>query len=265
MLAIDMLGAGTSSKPDPVNTVQQALQTEIVHQIALSLKSGLNVTGYYNEQPSTLPAAEKVIFVGHSLGSVVGNAIATKYPTDFAALVLTGYSYSLIEGALGFLLGILAPASLQNPAKYGKGNQDLPPAYLTFTSLEGKNDAYYAAPNTFNYSYAEYDFIYEDTVTLGQIITAFNGLEQAASYTGDVLVLTGQNDAIFCGPTGTRSLGEQSCGTGSTSVLNKTGSFFPKANYNYYAVNETGHATNLHYSAQEVFEEAHDFLAKQGY
>lgn len=81
MLAIDNLGAGDSSRPDPVVFTQQPLQTEIVHQITQMLRAG---------SISFAPKASKVIFVGHSLASVIGNGIASHYPKDFDALVLTG-------------------------------------------------------------------------------------------------------------------------------------------------------------------------------
>lgn len=173
------------------------------------------------------PKASKVIFVGHSLASVTGNGIATHYPADFDAMVLTGYSNALVEAGLGLLLTILEPAQLQNSAKFGS----FPPGYLAFGSQQGKRASYYAQDGSFSAPLEAYDFAHEDTITIGQIYSAFTGLEKANDYKGDVFVLTGQNDAFFCGPTGTRELGPQDCGKGDDSIPAKSKSFFPNAKF----------------------------------
>ncbi|CAK4026187.1 alpha beta-hydrolase [Lecanosticta acicola] len=252
VLAIDNLGAGDSQKADPITEVQQPLQTALLHEITQMLRAG---------QLSFAPKAEKVIFVGHSLASVTGNGIATHYPSDFDAMVLTGYSYDLIPAGLGILLTLLEPAQLQNAAKFGS----FPPGYLAFGSRQGKRAAYYAQDGSFSTGLEGYDFAHEDTITIGQIYSAFSGLEKADDYRGDVFVLTGQNDAFFCGPTGSRELGPQDCGMGDESIPAKSRAFFPNANFEYHLALNTSHATTLHYSAPDSLEAAHQFLARSGY
>jgi pimeloyl-ACP methyl ester carboxylesterase len=224
----------------------------ILHDITTKLRNG---------QLSFAPKADRVIFVGHSLGSVVGNGVATKYPADFDSMIMTGYSNTLLQAVPGLLLAAAIPAQLQNPAKFGS----LPPGYLAFDSPVGKVNSYYAEEGSYSPALAEYDFAHQDTVTVGQIITAFSGLQRADQYKGDVLVLTGAEDAFFCGPTGTRTLGPQSCGVGADSIPAKSKSFFPNANFDYYLAPNTSHATTLHYSAPGNLKRAHDFLAANGY
>jgi pimeloyl-ACP methyl ester carboxylesterase len=101
VLALDNLGAGASQKADPITEVQQPLQEAIVREIASMLRVG---------ELSFAPKAEKVIFVGHSLGSVTGNGIVTKYPAAFDAMILTGYSNTLVQAGVGLLLTLLTPA-----------------------------------------------------------------------------------------------------------------------------------------------------------
>lgn len=161
------------------------MQQAILHEITSRLRKG---------ELEFAPKAEKVIFVGHSLGSVTGNGIATKYPADFDSMILTGYSYTLVQAVIGLLLTILTPAQLQNPAKF----DDLAPGYLAFGSRKGKRNSYYAADGSFSTPLEEWDFAHQDTITVGQIVTAFSGLERADQFTGDVYVLTGQEDAFFC-------------------------------------------------------------------
>jgi pimeloyl-ACP methyl ester carboxylesterase len=224
----------------------------ILHDITMKLRSG---------QLSFAPKAEKVVFVGHSLGAVVGNGVATKYPADFDSMIMTGYSNTLLQAVPGLLLTAAIPAQIQNPARFGS----LPPGYLAFGSPVGKVNSYYAAEGSYSPDLAAYDFAHQDTLTVGQIITAFSGLQRADQYKGDVLVLTGANDAFFCGPTGTRTLGPQSCGVGADSIPAKSKSFFPSANFDYYLAPNTSHATTLHYSTPDSLKRAHDFLAANEY
>lgn len=223
-----------------------------MHEITSKLRNG---------ELDFAPTAEKVIFVGHSLASVTGNGIATKYPADFDAAILTGYSYTLVEAALGLLLTLLIPAQLQNLSKFGS----LAPGYLAFGASQGKRNSYYAEDGSFSAPLEEFDFAHQDTITVGQIISAFSGLQRAEDFTGDVLVLTGAEDAFFCGPTGTLALGPQACGTGDDSIPAKSRSFFPNANFSYYLAPNTSHATTLHYSTSDSIRKAHEFLASNGY
>ncbi|SMR56012.1 unnamed protein product [Zymoseptoria tritici ST99CH_1A5] len=252
VLAIDDLGAGESQKANPITEVQQPLQEAILRKIASMLRAGTL---------SFAPKADKVIFIGHSLGSVTGNGIATKYPATFDAMILTGYSNTLVQAGVGLLLTLLTPAQLQNPAKFGA----LAPGYLAFGSSVGKRNSYYAEDGSFSAALAQWDFDHQDTITVGQIVTAFSGLQRADQFRGDVLALTGSDDAFFCGPTGTRALGPQSCGTGDESIPAKSKAFFPVANFGYYLAPNTSHATTLHYSTPDSIREAHDFLARNGY
>nr|POE99409.1 hypothetical protein CFP56_52801 [Quercus suber] len=255
VLAIDNLGAGDSDKADPITEVQQPLQTAIIHLITQQLRAGSLPFG---------PKASKVIFVGHSLSSVIGNGIASRWPDDFDAMILTGYSYDFVPAIIGLLTTMLVPAQVQDPARFPLS--EFPPGYLTFNSSQGKLAAYYAEEGSYDPDLAAYDFAHQDTITVGQIVTAFAGLEAAADYTGDVFVLTGQEDAFFCGPLGTRELGEQDCGQGPTSIPAQSASFFPGSkNFQYYVAQNTAHATTLGYTAIEDIANAHRFLSRAGY
>lgn len=83
-LAIDRLGAGLSDHPDPITEVQANLQTNIHHEIVQMARAG------------TIPGVDKsftkIIFVGGSYGSILGNQQAIQYPDDLDALLLTAYT-----------------------------------------------------------------------------------------------------------------------------------------------------------------------------
>lgn len=41
----------------------------------------------------------KVVYVGHSLGSIIGNALTVKYPGAVEGVVLTGFSKKVLTSA----------------------------------------------------------------------------------------------------------------------------------------------------------------------
>jgi pimeloyl-ACP methyl ester carboxylesterase len=69
-LAIDRLGHGDSpARPDPVSIIQFALETEIIHQLLSKLRASELGRSF-----------SKIVYVGHSYGSLLGNSIARIYP-----------------------------------------------------------------------------------------------------------------------------------------------------------------------------------------
>lgn len=88
----DRLGTGKSEHPDPKQVVQAPLQVELAHVLIQKIKSG-SLGGI---------RFASIVGVGHSLGSAVTQSIASKYPDDFSALVLTGHSQGSEGGTIGF-------------------------------------------------------------------------------------------------------------------------------------------------------------------
>ncbi|PVH74849.1 alpha/beta-hydrolase, partial [Cadophora sp. DSE1049] len=244
-LAIDRLGNGDSSHPDPILAVQYPVEVETIHQIILKLRAG------------TLPPPlagrkfNKVVYVGHSYGSIIGNALATLYPSDPTSLILTGWSstfITLIPTVLG--TAIVLPASLTLP-RY----KSLPLGYLTISSLPGFRALFYSSPDTYNASLFTYDFANRGTITAGEAATLAFGVNTASAYTGSVLVATGQHDAIFCNVLGVNILlggllGTQSeCGDPRTGYLGRSRGLFPRARvFEGVVVPDAGHCWQLHYS-----------------
>lgn len=81
-LSYDRLGTGRSDHPDPVQIVQLPIQIEIVHALVQKARRG-EIGGR---------SFDKVVGVGHSLGSGVTQGVAAKYIEDFNALILQGTS-----------------------------------------------------------------------------------------------------------------------------------------------------------------------------
>ena len=134
-LAYDRLGVGQSSHPDPYSAVQSATQVAILAQLTKVVRAG-NLC-------ANIPKPQKVIHVGHSLGSLLTNGLVATQPTLSDGIVLTGFSYNTtwvpyFELAIGFNV-----ASESNPQRFGH----LPSGYLTWA------DKYDSQAAFFNYPY----------------------------------------------------------------------------------------------------------------
>jgi pimeloyl-ACP methyl ester carboxylesterase len=233
-LAIDRLGDGASSRPDPVSIVQLNFQTPIHHEVVQKLRQG--IVG--DVQFST------VIWVGHSGGSFLGQQLAAAYPLDLDVMILTGFAAIDVQAEIAAVLPIFTPAT---------GITNLLPGYLTLPSAAIREELFYAG--NYNPVIPVLDFAVQDTTTVGEIANL--ELINATKYTGDVFVLTGAQDAIFC---------RAGCGAGDNNVLARAAAYVPLAkSYEYYEVPATGHDINLHYSAPVAFAHAHNWLCRHGH
>lgn len=101
-LAIDRLGCGNSSHPDPILVVQTPAEVEVIHQIILKARARtISPAGR---------AFNKVILAGHSYGSIVGNALNVEYPNDVDATILTGFSSTYRTAIVGSKLFPFLPS-----------------------------------------------------------------------------------------------------------------------------------------------------------
>ncbi|KAG4431365.1 hypothetical protein IFR05_013146 [Cadophora sp. M221] len=247
-LAIDRLGNGESDHPDPILAVQYPVEVETIHQIIVKLRAG-TLPPPLNGRKFT-----KVIYVGHSYGSIIGNALATTHPQDTDTLLLTGTA-------------VVLPASLTLPRF-----KSLPLGYLTISSQPGFRGLFFASPGTYDPALFDYDFANRGTITAGEAATLAFGVNTASGYTGKVFVVTGERDAIFCNVLGLNIvlggvLGTQSeCGDARTGYLGRSRSLFPKASvFDAFVVPEAGHCWQLHYTAEKAFGTVHEWLGKQGF
>ncbi|QSZ35703.1 hypothetical protein DSL72_006825 [Monilinia vaccinii-corymbosi] len=252
-LSVDNLGSGNSSHPDPAFIVQMPVQVEIIHSIIGMLRSGkalhLCLAGRI---------FSKVIYVGHSYGSICGNAVATAYPKDVETFVLTAYSTGYAFGAAPLGLMTPAPAFLVSSRFSSLLTQ---PFYLAASSQPGRQIALYSRTGGFDPAIITFDFQHEGTVSLGEIATLLYGVEPAPAFTGNVLVVTGKQDAICCyDPLGS------DCGSGIGSIPAQAVANFPNAaTFATFIPDKTGHAPFLHYSAQDQFSYIAAFLEDLAY
>ncbi|KAH6699741.1 hypothetical protein BKA61DRAFT_582913 [Leptodontidium sp. MPI-SDFR-AT-0119] len=229
-LSIDRLGNGLSDHPDPVNIVQIPAQIETIHELILKARAG-TLPG-----PATPRAFNKIVYVGHSLGSSLGNGLNVKYPEDSDATILTGFSNTLNGPFFG---NSLAPTIV--------------PAATSF---------YY--PGGYDPELLTLDYSLSGTVTLGELTSALLGSTVALRYQGPVFVVTGQHDSIFCNlpdpsPPANAPFETFSCEPYST-VLSQTKALYPAAkSFQWFAPQNSGHCWHFHYEAYATFGVAHGF------
>lgn len=246
-LSIDRAGDGASSHPNPFHTDQVSLHAAVANQIAGELKRGQIIRGR---------SFENVIYVGHSLGSVIGVELAATYPDAVDALMLTGFAASS-NSPLVLKTGLL-PAKEALPARFGS----LDDGYLVTSSRPGRQKAFYGRNGTFDPQVSALDFDIQQTVSVGELATV-SRLMVASNYSGPVTVITGDQDAAFCyvdetsdgsGPGG-------ECGQGKTSRPARVSSLFPAASsFSATVLDNIGHCINLHYRAVLAYTVAHDWM-----
>ena len=228
VLNIDRIGIGQSDRP-PAADVTIAANAYVVHQIVQALRGGDLVIPSFGRI-----TAERVVLVGHSLGSVISIQEAATYG-DVDGVVLTGVSHTVTE-ALNEIFAVLYPANL-DPRFPG-----VPDGYLT--TLPGTRDVFYFPPSRDPLVLA-IDEETKETVTAAELDTAFPGLFLSPGIHVPVIVVVGDHDRAFCGaPT---------C-SASGSLAAEANFFSPDACVETAVILGAGHDLNLHFQAQDAYD-----------
>ncbi|KAF2764662.1 hypothetical protein EJ03DRAFT_281615 [Teratosphaeria nubilosa] len=246
-LALDHLGTGRSSHPDPILVTQQPYEMALYHDLVTQIKTG--TTGQLPRTYSDLT------YIGNSYGSVIGDAMAGEYPADFTHVILTGFTKTVLPSLRGVAMQAPLPAATVWPARFA----GLAPGYVTSSVEQARTNSFFGSHQyvDFDSEVAQLFYAREDVVSLGQFVSTYVGIVASPQYTGRVLVITGEQDEAFCGPGSSALEPNPRCGT----LLASTGSLFTNADYNYHSVPRTGHSSLLHLTAQTTLKAAHQFLA----
>jgi pimeloyl-ACP methyl ester carboxylesterase len=227
VLSLDRIGAGQSDRP-PAEEVTIESNAYVVHQIVQALRGGGIVSPSFGRI-----RAERVVLVGHSLGSVISIQEAATYG-DVDGVVLTGVSHT-VTPALGDVS--FYPANL-DPRFSG---QNLPDGY--FTTVPGTRPVFYHLPSTDPVVVAV-DEQTKETVTVGELNTAVSGLAFSTGVHVPVLVVVGNFDAAFCNA--------PSCS--ASGSLDAEPDFYPAdACAEAVFIAGAGHDLNLHLQAPVTF------------
>lgn len=253
-LSFDRPCNGDSTYPTDSADCQMPLNVAVAQDIIAAARGGT--------LPGISSAFSKIIYVGHSWGSLMGSALSHHDPTGIDTYVLTAFSEQTQQGApAALLLPRYRVAATAEPSKFGDLSGDL--QYSVATNRSGIKTLYWAGDyknRIFHMDYAD-----RSTTAIGETLTAGLGQRSVPEYPGQVFVLNGNLDVVNCSPTNTSALeGQQGdCSDGFTSGVQ---AYYPNASaFSYYNVANTGNNINLHETAQEAFQAAHNWLAQVGY
>jgi hypothetical protein len=148
------------------------------------------------------------------------------------------------------------------------------------TSQTGIQNVSWNPGNTgYDPAFPPYHWSLRGTISAGEAATVPFAFHAAEGFTGSAMIVTGNNDQIFCSPVenplslnpggllgallGTAPSG---CGSDTTGYLAQSKVISPNAkNYEWYAVPTAGYCWQLHYSAQDGFGQVHDWMERQGF
>ncbi|KAI2488250.1 Hydrolase [Pyrenophora tritici-repentis] len=233
-VAVDLIGAGNSSFPDGLKEAQTETAVQAMHEVIRLIREGQYVGRQFKQ----------MAFVGFSIGGIIANGLADKYPHDVDVYVLIGISWDLTWIYPAFLAGLQTSARTIDPDRWGH----LEPFYQTQPTIEAREVACF---------YGDYekdalaaDFATRDFDTLGAAITFTYHLVDAPHFTGPVFLGIGENDGTFCGG--------PKCGSQPYAVYDK----FPTASaHDVKVYANTGHAILYHRSGPKLMEDVQSFLA----
>ena len=212
--------------------MQTETLVQTVHQVIHSIRNE-NLLGR---------AYSRIALVGFSIGAIVSNAIADKFPEDADSMVRLGVSWDLAWIYPAFLAGLQTAASQVDPGRWG----DLEAWYQTQPSLASRRAACFRGE--FDEEALLVDYETRDTDTLGLAITFTHHLVAAPRYRGLVFLGIGEYDSTFC---------PGRCGSQPYEVYDR----FPKAAEHVVRVYEnTGHAVLHHHAGPSFMKDALDFL-----
>lgn len=230
----DRLGDGESDHPLPELVTIQS-DAYVLSQLISDLR-----TGSYGG-----PAFQKVILVGHSVGSAISIAEASDAsltPPD--GVILTSFIHFVDPVEVTFLGTEVHPADLDPDPRF----QGLPPGYIT-TDPGTRGQIFYYLPNADPNVITE-DENTKDTATDSEFTSFFSIAASPISQSIHVPVLevVGQYDNIFC-------FGTFDC-TNTANVQQYEASFFaPDAHLQVQIIPQAGHDLNLQLNAS-VWESA---------
>lgn len=252
-LAIDRLCNGRSSRPDGIVECQLPLQAAIINEVIAQARSG--------ELQPTPVAFDRIIYAGHSFGSLVGNYISATYPDSIDELHLTGFTEKLAVGGATVAInpGFL-PANIFAPTRF----PSLDPSYLVPTSKSGVRKSYYYGD--FSDAMADYEFPRFGTATLGEMVSVSYGQMSAPNFKGDIFVLNGDNDEVFCGSDAVTAIAGKPGQCGGYNYSEDVGKAYPSSRrFGFYNVPNMGHVILSNNNGIEGIKHAHGFMAETGF
>lgn len=184
VLLYDRLGTGGSTRPASADVTVET-DAFVLHQVM----SWARAAGY-----------EVVNVLGHSLGSLVAIAAASRWPADPSRLILTGVRHRANEAAMGLVAGTMYPAG-EDPAFTGAA---LDPGW--YTTRPGTRGMVFHAPEADPAVIAADEkgkdvYAAPHYVAGMAVITDPPEVNVSGRITAPVLLVNGDQDLLFCAGT----------------------------------------------------------------
>lgn len=227
VLDYDRLGSGDSTSP-PAADLTIDSDAAVLHQVIGWVRQSERYTD--------------VNVIGHSLGSVLAMQDAGTWPGDVSRLVLTGILNEVTPAAAAALATDFYPAS---------GDPQFPnagPGYLT-TVPGVRGSLFYspsASPDVVAYDEAHKSTVADTEMDAVTSLTAPPGTNIADQIRAPVLIIDGEDDALFCA-------GSINCAAGASVAQFEKPYFSEAASLTIDMVPGTGHDVALHPTADESF------------
>lgn len=262
ILTYDRIGSGQSSHPSAYTDVQLPAEVEVLRAISQMVRDGTisHLTSDFFSVWNSSTTFDKVVHVGHSLGSIVTYGLLAVYPDLSDAAVLTGFIIDTEVFASRQASMDLQYAPDNDPQLFADSSSGYlvpgtPSAYQAnfFTSrVNATTGVGGFDPKLLDYAYS----IRQPTplVEMGSGIVMYLQYPTAAQYTGPVQLMVGEFDYIVC-------LGD--CrNTYTTTQLDR---MFPQAKeVDINLQPGTGHGLPFHRNATLGFKATFDWLSSNG-
>jgi pimeloyl-ACP methyl ester carboxylesterase len=175
--AWDRVGIASSSRGDPVNEIQQYLDTAALKELSTLLRDG-SVKGIKTK-------FNKFVHVGHSFGSAITYNFINENPNFSDAAILTGFSQNPNFVTAFVLAGNFKPVK-ENAALAAH----YPVGYFAPQSSIGVNIEFFA-PGDFDPKMLANAFATGQPATPGELLTIGAGTGDVSAFKGHLLIVTG--------------------------------------------------------------------------
>ncbi|KAL2866202.1 alpha/beta hydrolase [Aspergillus lucknowensis] len=256
ILTYDRLGVGKSDKPDAYDVVQAPVEVEVLKEITLLARTGglaelVRRKGRGGGGTTTTPQFEKVVLVGHSLGSAITLGVLAGHGDIVEGAVATGLIPTGELGSIGVRSFGLEHAESHDRARFqGRGS-----GYLV-QATESNLQQIFFKKGDFDKRVLRYGAQIKETGTVGEFLSLGAVASQAApEYSGPVLFALAEYDFATCAG---------NC-TGAYDLETIKHDLLPGASdVRVHIQPGSGHGLTLHLNATGHYQAIFDYLGGQG-
>jgi pimeloyl-ACP methyl ester carboxylesterase len=235
---LSRIGIGQSDHPDG-SLLDVDVHAYVAHQVVRFLRQEMEIS------------FGPLVAVGHSMGSVISIALATRFPDDLNGVVLTGFTHNSNPDASSEVATNAYSAAL-DPRFDESSWAD---TYMT-TMPGGRAGIFYFEENT-DPEAIETDEATKETLTISEVLSMGNYYGyQSLTIQVPVLILLGDDDIMGCGE-------EFDCHDHEMVIAHEQSFFSPPACVETNVIEQTGHNINLHLNAPDSYAIIHAWMERR--